>query len=97
MTHTTLEIFCAYGRVIYLQDDEGEKIATVHGSCDGSSAVKEERAHRLRLCWNAHDDLLAALEYLVGECDEDMDDDYNPHSAPLIKARAAIAKAAGKP
>jgi len=36
------------------------------------------------------EELEAALRYLVGECDEDMDDDYNPHSAPLAQARAAL-------
>ena len=40
-------------------------------------------------------DLLKALKYIVAECDEDMDDDYNPHAAPLANARAAIAKAEG--
>jgi hypothetical protein len=39
--------------------------------------------------------LLAALQYLVEECDPDMDDDYNPHAAPLKRACAAIAKATG--
>ena len=39
--------------------------------------------------------LLEALDYLVGECPQDLDDDYNPHAAPLAKARAAIAKATG--
>ncbi len=38
-------------------------------------------------------ELVEALEYLVGECDDDMDDDYNPHSAPLAKARAVLSKA----
>lgn len=36
--------------------------------------------------------LRAALEYLVAECDPDMDDDYNPHAAPLARARAALGK-----
>lgn len=35
-------------------------------------------------------EMIAALEYLIGECDEDMDEDYNPHAAPLAKARAAL-------
>ncbi len=35
--------------------------------------------------------LEGALQYLVNECDEEMDADYNPHSAPLAKARAALA------
>jgi hypothetical protein len=34
--------------------------------------------------------LRAALQYLVKESDPDMDDDYNPHSAPLARARAAL-------
>ena len=38
-------------------------------------------------------ELLAALEYLVAECDCDMDEDYNPHAAPLAKALAAISAA----
>lgn len=37
------------------------------------------------------EELEAALRYLVSECDEDMDDDYNPHYAPLAQARAALA------
>lgn len=41
------------------------------------------------------DELVAALQYLVDECDDDMDDDYNPHAAPLARARAIIAKAKG--
>lgn len=40
----------------------------------------------------ASPDLVEALAYLVSECDPDMDDDYNPHAAPLAKARAALAK-----
>ena len=36
------------------------------------------------------EELEAALRYLVSECDEDMDDDYNPHYAPLAQARAAL-------
>jgi len=41
--------------------------------------------------------MLAALEYLVAECDPNMDEVYNPHAAPLARARRAIAaaKAAG--
>lgn len=35
--------------------------------------------------------LREALRYLVDECDPDMDDDYNPHAAPLAQARAALA------
>lgn len=40
-------------------------------------------------------ELLAALKYLVAEAPDDLDDDYNPHTAPLALARAAIAKAGG--
>jgi hypothetical protein len=39
---------------------------------------------------NRIEELEAALRYLVSECDEDMDNDYNPHSAPLAQARAAL-------
>lgn len=39
---------------------------------------------------NAFVELVEALEYLVKESDDDMDDDYNPHAAPLAKARAAL-------
>ncbi len=42
---------------------------------------------------NSHAALVEALEYLIGECDEDMDDDYNPHAAPLARARAGLATA----
>jgi transketolase len=41
-------------------------------------------------------ELLEALEYLTGECDKEMDLDYNRHAAPLAKALAAIAKAKGE-
>lgn len=34
--------------------------------------------------------LRVALQYLVNECDQDMDGDYNPHAAPLANARAAL-------
>ena len=67
--------------------------------------TKEEMAHLCGLplaLWNEHsnavleaadriEELEAALRYLVSECDEDMDDDYNPHYAPLAQARAALA------
>lgn len=36
------------------------------------------------------DELAAALKYLMDECDPDMDDDYNPHSAPLAAAKKAL-------
>ncbi len=38
------------------------------------------------------DGLAKALEYLADECDPHMDDDHNPHAAPLALARAALAK-----
>ena len=42
------------------------------------------------------EELEAALRYLVSECDEDMDDDYNPHYAPLAQARAALLRGESK-
>ena len=45
---------------------------------------------------SAAPELLEALEYLAGECDKEMDLDYNRHAAPLAKALAAIAKAKGE-
>lgn len=35
-------------------------------------------------------ELSDALQYLVAESDEDMDNDYNPHARPLARARAAL-------
>ncbi len=39
--------------------------------------------------------LVEALIYLVDECDEDIDDDYNPHAAPLARARATLSALEG--
>ena len=58
----------------------------------GWKAECAEREANARLI-AAAPELLEALVYLVGESDDSMDAEYNPHAAPLAKARAAIAKA----
>ncbi len=52
----------------------------------------EPEAAALTAMVASHEGVCGALEYLIGECDEDMDDDYNPHAAPLARARAALAR-----
>ena len=56
-------------------------------------AKKDNEISRLRA---SNAELVEALEYLVAECDDDMDDDYNPHAMPLLKARAALKAAKGE-
>ena len=63
MTHTDLTVADEASGFVYLEDDAGKKVLTVYGC----SAVKIERAHRLALCWNTHDDLLAALVFAEGQ------------------------------
>lgn len=80
-----VEIGAMFGNVAYVSDDGSVQ--------EDVLCAKVPELVRARL--GASNDMLAALEYLVGECDKDMDDDYNPHAAPLARAYAVIAKAKG--
>lgn len=56
-------------------------------------------AERVALCWNCHDELLAALESLANAYTETLAEEYSkPESdcPELVAARAAIAKARGQ-
>lgn len=63
-------------------------------------------ARRLALCWNCHDELLEALEKLLGSCvyadaEGSIDVarggcDDEDHRAIVVEVRAAIAKAKGE-
>lgn len=52
-------------------------------------------ARRLVLCWNAHDDLLAACELFAKWDGENCQDDTTPYDAVKSAMLAAIAKAKG--
>lgn len=58
------------------------------GPCDCGAEVKAADALKI----SHHEELVEALKYLIAECGDDMDDDYNPHAAPLSRARALLAK-----
>ena len=64
-------------------------------ACDFPCYTKQANAERAEAA-NRIEELEAALRYLVSECDEDMDDDYNPHYAPLAQARAALLRGESK-
>lgn len=91
-THRTVTIYCGRGGLIYLQNDEGEKIATVHGP----RAVKAECAHRLGLCWNTHDGLLHALEQIASGT-EDQRPPYRSMGPNEMKRVALAAIKAARP
>ena len=85
---------------IYLTKD-GRTFARMHtGPGPSYSAGVEEKANaaRLALCWNCHDDLVAALDQLLHETVEAgfaTAEDYGwPKS--IADARAALAKARGE-
>ena len=90
-----------------LLDDEGNVVGQIYSSLPrvpdaiAHVADRNARAERLALCWNRHDDLVAALrcyadpEHWIGDTFVGMDNGY-PWMEEIAAGRAALDLARGE-
>ena len=82
---------------IQLLDDSGQVVGLVPVSTKLAPKEEAANAEHLALCWNTHDDLVAALEFVLSFVPPPSRESGTGTSWVGEKARAALAAAKGGP